>query len=54
MLASVGKSTFDGEDGFQAYSAFQPVYKYLNLLPILIIFHHGNLKDHLMKVLNNT
>ena len=25
----------------------------LKILPILIIFHHGNLKDYLMKVLNH-
>ena len=32
ILASVGKSMFDGEDGFQVYSIFQPVYKYFRFI----------------------
>ena len=31
-LASFGKSMFDGEDGFQAYLIFQPVYKYFKFI----------------------
>ena len=39
----IGKSNFE-EDGTQNYLVFQP---------ILIMFHHGNLKDYLLKVLNH-
>ena len=53
ILYSLGNLMFDGNDGYQAYLIFQPIYKYLKRLPILIIFHHGNLKDYLMKVLNH-
>ena len=52
-LFFLGNSMFDWEDGFQAYLTFQPVYNILNLLPVLIIFHHGNLKDYLLKILNH-
>ena len=45
------KSHFE-EDGTQNYLAFQPLNKYFKVIPILIMFHHGNLKDYLLKVLN--
>ena len=47
-----GKSDFE-EDGKQKYLVFQPMYSFLRgFLLILIIFHHGNLKDYLMKILH--
>ena len=48
----IGNSHF-GEDGTQKYLVFQPIYRYFKILPILIIIHHGNLKDYLVKVLNH-
>ena len=45
----IGKRHFE-EDGTQNYLIFQPLIKYLKLLPILNTFHHGNLKDCLMKL----
>ena len=46
----IGKCHFE-EDGTQNYLVFQPIYRYLRLL-ILIMFYHGHLKDCLMKVLH--
>ena len=51
-LLSTGNVLFDGGDGSQAYLIFQPV-NILNLLLVLLTFHHGNLKDYLIKVLNH-
>ena len=51
-LLSPGNVLFDGGDGSQAYLIFQPV-NILNLLLVLLTFHHGNLKDYLIKVLNH-
>ena len=48
----IGKSHF-GEDGTQNYLVFQPIYRYFKILQIPIIFHHGNLKDNLLKVINH-
>ena len=44
----IGKRHFE-EDGTQNYLVFQPVVKYFKAT----IFHRGNLKDHLLKVLNH-
>ena len=52
LLLSMGNVLFDGGDGSQAYLIFQPV-NILNLLLVLLTFHHGNLKDYLIKVLNH-
>ena len=52
LLLSTGNVLFDGGDGSQAYLIFQPV-NILNLLLVLLTFHHGNLKDYLIKVLNH-
>ena len=32
VLYSLGNTMFDGEDGYQAYLIFQPVYKYFKLI----------------------
>ena len=52
IFLTMGNALFNEGDGSQVYLIFQPVYKYFKLLPILIIFHHGNRKDYLMKVLS--
>ena len=44
----IGKRHFE-EDGTQNYLVFQPVVKYFKAT----IFHRGNLKDYLLKVLNH-
>ena len=38
------------EDGTQNYLVFQPMYRFFKKLAILALFHHGNLKDSLMKI----
>ena len=51
----IGKSHFE-EDGTQNYLVFQPINKYFKMITntdISSIFHHGNLKDYLLKVLNH-
>ena len=49
----IGKSPF-GEDGTQNYLVFQPIYRYFKMITNTdYIFHHGNLNDYLMKVLNH-
>ena len=48
----IGKSHFE-EDGTQNYLVFQPLNKYFKVITNTIIFHHGNLKDYLLKVLNH-
>ena len=42
------------EDGSQNYVVFQPLNKYFKVkrLPILIMFHYGNLRDYLQKPLS--
>ena len=45
----IGKSHFE-EDGTQNYLVFQPMYRFFKKLAILALFHHGNLKDSLMKI----
>ena len=52
IFLTMGNALFNEGDGSQVYLIFQPVCKYFKLLPILIIFHHGNRKDYLMKVLS--
>ena len=47
----IGKGHIE-EDGTQNYLVFQPMNKYFKIMQIQNIFHHGNLKDYLMKVLN--
>ena len=47
----ISKSHFD-EDGTQNYLVFHTINKYFKV-PILIMFHHENLKDYLLKVLNH-
>ena len=47
----VGKNHFE-EDGVQNYLVFQPVYRILNLLLILILFLNGYLRDYPLKVLS--
>ena len=50
----IGKSHFE-EDGTQNYLVFQPINKYFKMITntdISSILHHGNLKDYLLKVLN--
>ena len=49
----IGKSHFDNKDGTQDYLVFQPLNKYFKLIKILIMFHHGNLKDYILNVLNH-
>ena len=46
----IGKSHFE-ENGTQNYLVFQPLEKYFKVILVLIIFHHGNLKGCLMKIL---
>ena len=43
-----------GNNGTQSCSVFHPIEEYLKLLLkiILLLFHLGNLKDYLMKLLN--
>ena len=51
-----GKQYFDEGSGKQNYLVFLPMGKYFKLnqlLVLLIMFYHGNLKDYLMKVLNH-
>ena len=48
----IGKSHFE-EDGTQNYLVFQPLNRYFKVLTNTITFHHGNLKDYLLKVLNH-
>ena len=48
----IGKSHFE-EDGTQNYIVFQPIVSILKGLSILIMFHHGNLKDYLLKLSNH-
>ena len=51
-----GKQYFDEGSGKQNYLVFLPMRKYfklIQLLTLLIMFYHGNLKDYLMKVLNH-
>ena len=48
----IGKSYFD-EDGTQKYLNFNQCADILKWFLILILFHHGNLKDYLLKVLND-
>ena len=45
----IGKSHFE-EDGTQNYLVFQPMYRFFKKLAIVALFHHGNLKDSLMKI----
>ena len=55
----ISKSHFE-EDGTQNYLVFQPIIRYFKVNTIsntfdtiyFIIFHHGNLKNYLLKVLN--
>ena len=46
-----GKSHLE-EDGTQAYLVFQPLNKYFKLLQTENIFHRGNLKNYLTKLLS--
>ena len=48
----IGKSHFE-ENGVQNYLVFQAIILKWIRLAILIMFHHGNLKDDLPKVLNH-
>ena len=48
----IGKSHFE-EDGTQNYLVFQLMYRYFKMITNISIFHHGNLKDYLLKVLNH-
>ena len=45
-----GKSHFE-EDGTQNYLAFQPINRNFKMIANTKMFHHGNLKDYLMKLL---
>ena len=45
----IGKSRFE-EDGAQNYLVFQPIHRYFKI--IQNIYHHGNLKGYLTKLLN--
>ena len=47
----IGKSHFE-EDGTQNYLVFQPINRYFKVIAILIMFHHGNLRDDLLKLLS--
>ena len=46
-----GKSYFE-EDEKPNYLIFQPLSKYFKLIANKNIYHHGNLKDYLTKLLN--
>ena len=48
----IGKSHF-GEDGTQNYLVFQPMYRCFKMITNTNYFHHGNLKDYLVTVLNH-
>ena len=45
------KNCFE-EDGTQNYLVFQPLNKYITSTGAQNIFHHGNLRDFLTKLLN--
>ena len=48
----IGKSHFNNEDGIENYLVLQPLNKYFKFITNTM-FHHGNLKDYLLKVLNH-
>ena len=48
-----GKQYFDVGGGKQNYLVFLPINKYFKLNSVVNMFHHGNPKDYLMKVLNH-
>ena len=47
----IGKSHFE-EDGTQNYLVFQPINKHFKVISNTDYIRHGNLKDYLLKVLN--
>ena len=47
----IGKSNFE-EDGAQNYLVFQPIFRHFKKLLIKSLFHHGNLKNYLTKILH--
>ena len=46
----IGKSYFE-ENGTQNYLVFQPLNRYFKIIAKKYIFHRGNLKDYLTKLL---
>ena len=51
----IGKSHFEEQNGARNYLVFQPIVRYFNGITniMMIILHHGNLKDYLLKLLNH-